>query len=116
MSKKRYAHEILPEDSFHPGEFIKDELEARKMKQQALADEMGISKSIVSQIINGKRNITPFLALKIEKALGIDAQLWMRLQIRYQLDTIRLNQMDALKKAKIQSKKKSDIKEVISVA
>lgn len=30
-------------DAFHPGEFIKDELVAREMKQQELANDMGIS-------------------------------------------------------------------------
>lgn len=114
MSKKRYAHEILTEDAFHPGEFIKDELEARKMKQQALADSMGISKSIVSQIISGKRNITPFLALKIEKTLDIDAQLWMRLQARYELDMIRLKQRNAMKKSPITDKKIKNLKGTIS--
>ena len=113
MSKKRYAHEILPGDSFHPGEFIKDELEARKMKQQELADAMGTSKSIVSQIINGKRNITLLLATKIEKALDIDAQLWMRLQVRYELDMIRIKQGDALKKPAINDKKMNNLKETL---
>jgi len=46
----------------------------------------------------------------------INAELWMKLQIRYELNMNRLKQMDALKKANTQSKKKSDIKEVISVA
>jgi len=109
-------NEMKSGDAFHPGEFIKDELGAREMKQQELADDMGISKTVLSQIIHGKRNITPIIALKLEQSPGINAELWMKLQVRYELNTIRLNQMDALKKAKIQSKKKPDIKEVISVA
>jgi len=109
-------NELKSRDAFHPGEFIKDELRAREMKQQELADDMGISKTVLSQIIHGKRNITPDIALKLERSLGINAELWMKLQVKYELNTIRINQMDALKKVKIQSKKKSDIKEAISVS
>ena len=81
---------MIAGDVFHVGEFIKDEIDHIEMKQQQLADKMGISKSEVSLVIHGKRNITPELAIKLEKALDIDAVYWMRLQVRYEIEKIRI--------------------------
>ena len=72
--KKQLTNDLIPGDIFHPGEFVKDEMEARKMTQQELADKMHISKSEMSLLLNGHRNITPIIAIKLEKALGIDAE------------------------------------------
>ena len=46
----------------HPWELLKDELETREMKQVELAKTLGIAKNVMSEIIGGKRNITPELA------------------------------------------------------
>jgi HTH-type transcriptional regulator/antitoxin HigA len=52
----------------HPGEYIKMELEARDLKQKDFAEILGINKTEVSMIINGKRNITPRLATRMGEA------------------------------------------------
>lgn len=84
----------------HPGELLRDELEARAMKQVELSAAMGVSKTVISEIIHGKRNITPFLALKLEEALGIRAEFWMRYQVSHDLDKIRIN--NSLRKVELQ--------------
>jgi len=86
---KKYANDIQIEERFHPGEFIKDELEAREMKQQVLAGKINISKTVLSELIHGKRNLTASLALKLEEALEIKAEFWMKLQTEYDIQSIR---------------------------
>lgn len=74
----------------HPGEVLEDELKARKIKKSVFAMEIGIYPSHFSDICKGKRNITPSIALKLEKALEIKAEFWVRLQGDYDLKTERL--------------------------
>ena len=74
----------------HPGELIKDELAERKMTQKQLADITGIKTSILSQTINGKRSISLNMAVKLEKALDIPADLWMNLQTQYNIDSANI--------------------------
>src|ERR1700741_3622629 len=87
--RKKFANDMIPGNIIHPGEIIHDELDAREMSQQELADKMKMSKSEISLLLHGYRNITPILAVLLEKALGIDAEVWMNLQVKYDLDRVR---------------------------
>ncbi len=101
---KIYANDIVLKENFHPGEFIKDELDARDMKQKDLCVKMEIAKNVLSEIIHGKRNITPVLALKLEDALGVNAEFWMKLQSHYDINLIRNSNKKTIK-AKLTGKK-----------
>lgn len=79
----KYANDIIPSHLTHPGEVLKDELEARNMSQIELARKANLTKSQISQIINCERNITPLIAVKIEGVLKIDAEFWLKMQSRY---------------------------------
>jgi len=115
MSKK-YAHEMIPGDACHPGELIKEELIARNMKLQDLAADIGIPKSEASQIINNKKNLTAELALKLEKVFGIKAEFWMKVQVKYEIDIIRIAYRDSLENSTIPSNRKSTLNHAISSA
>lgn len=71
----------------HPGEVLKDEIIARCLTQKQLSEMTGISPSIISGIISEKRSVSQRTAAALEKALGISAELWMDLQIQYDIDT-----------------------------
>ena len=60
------------------------------MTQKQLADITGIKTSILSQTINGKRSISLNMAVKLEKALDIPADLWMNLQTQYNIDSANI--------------------------
>ena len=77
------ANNLMPSEPIHPGEMIKDEIEFRGISQKALADEIGISPSVLNEVLNGKRAVTTEYALLLEAALGIEADLWLRLQMDY---------------------------------
>ena len=90
---RAYApHELQPSTPIHPGEILKDELEARGMSQRKFAAVIGVSYSVLNEVVNGKRPITTEYALKIEAATGIPAYIWVNMQSAYNMQTERKNQ------------------------
>ena len=80
-TKKIYApHELICAEPIHPGEMLKDELQARGISQRKFAGIIGMPYTAFNEIINGHRPITTDTALKIEAATGITANLWIGLQ------------------------------------
>lgn len=69
----------------HPGEVLKDEVEARGMSQKALADNMGMSYKALNDILNERRPVSVDSAMMFEAALGIPAQTLLGLQIEYDI-------------------------------
>ena len=69
----------------HPGEMIKEEVEYRNMKQNKLAEQMGISYKVLNDILNCRRPLTTQTAMMFEAALGINAGLIMRMQLDYNM-------------------------------
>ena len=85
---------LTPFIATHPGEMIKDELKERGMTQKQLADETGIKASVLSETINGKRSVSLNVAVALEKALGIPADIWMNMQTQHDLDTANIAERD----------------------
>ena len=83
VASGRIANNLNTSAAIHTGEMIKDEIEYRGISQKALAKEIGISASILNEVLNGKRAINTEYALLLEAALGIEADLWLRLQADY---------------------------------
>jgi addiction module HigA family antidote len=73
----------------HPGEILKDEIEARGISQRRLATEMGVTYSVLNEILNARRPVTEKTAMLFEAALGIDADPLLRLQVKYNMQTAR---------------------------
>ena len=89
-TKKLYApDELICAEAIHPGEMLKDELQARGLSQRKFAGIIGMPYTAFNEIINGKRPITTDTALKIEAATGIAADLWLGLQADYNMQTAR---------------------------
>ncbi|MFP4088922.1 MAG: HigA family addiction module antitoxin [Cyclobacteriaceae bacterium] len=86
--------EVQSAAPIHPGEILFDELEAREIPQNAFAKSLGMRASHLNEILHGKRNISPSLALKLEDLLEISASFWVRLQGEYELDKARLKKAD----------------------
>lgn len=71
--------------SFPPGRTIKNEIEARGWTQKKFASLLGRPQQYVSELINGKRQVTIEAAQELEAALGPSAQFWLGLETRYRL-------------------------------
>lgn len=77
--------EFIVDVEYHPGELLAAELEARGITRSAMALKVGMYPSHFNDIVKKKRNITASIALKLEAALGIAAEVWMDLQTTYEL-------------------------------
>ncbi len=89
VDPKMIANNLTPFEPTHPGEMIKDEIEYRGLSQRKLAKQMGISPTILNEILNGKRAVNTEYALMFEAALDIDADLWLRLQADYNMQVAK---------------------------
>ena len=84
-SNIKYANDMTSSLLIHPGEMIKEEIEARGITQKEVAEKMGVSYTVFNEILNGKRPVTTEYALLLEAVLGIDAGIWLRLQADYNM-------------------------------
>ena len=73
----------------HPGEIIKDEMEARKISQREFARQVDMSYTVLNELLNGKRSLSPTNALMFEAALDIPADALMNIQTKYNMQTAR---------------------------
>lgn len=73
----------------HPGEVLKDEIVERGISQRQLAEGMGLTYSVVNEILNGRRPLTAKTALMFEAALDVPADSLMYLQTKYNMQTAR---------------------------
>ncbi|MDE7402693.1 MAG: HigA family addiction module antidote protein [Muribaculaceae bacterium] len=83
------ANNLSPFEPTHPGELILDELEARSLTQAKLAESIGIKPSLLNEIIKGKRAINTEIALLIEAAMNIPAELLLNLQRDYNMQVAK---------------------------
>lgn len=79
------ANNLTPFEPTHPGELIRDELESRGISQAKLARQIEVSASLLNEVVNGKRAVNTEMALLLEAALGIPADVWLRLQADYNM-------------------------------
>ena len=82
--------DLTPFVATHPGEMIRDELKERGMTQKQLSVATGIKPSVLSETINGKRSVSLSVAVALEKAFGIPADVWKNLQTQYDLDAANI--------------------------
>ena len=87
----RLTENMFPSNLIHPGEYIKDEILSRGITQRQLAEKIGMQPSILNEIINGKRSVNIEFSMLLEAALGIDADIWIRLQNIYNKQKARMN-------------------------
>lgn len=73
-----------PAEVFPPGDYIKEEMDARGWVQQDLADILGKTVAAVNELLSGKRSVTPETAQVLEQAFGIDTATWLKLEAVWQ--------------------------------
>lgn len=74
---------------FAPGEYLRDELEARGWSQTDLAEILGRPPRVVNELIAGKRGVTPETAKGLADAFGTSPHLWLNLDSAYQLRNVK---------------------------
>jgi addiction module HigA family antidote len=86
---KSFANNILPFSPTHPGEVLKDEIEFLNISKRKLATQMGVSYFVLNGILNLKRPVNVEFALRVEVALGLEAEMLINLQTRYNMHITR---------------------------
>ena len=89
VDPKMIANNLTPYRPIHPGEILKDEIEYRGISQRKLASQMGISYSVLNEILNCKRPVNTEFAILMEAALDIDADTLIRMQSSYNMQIAR---------------------------
>ena len=69
----------------HPGKILADEMRARALSANALALKLRVPANRITEIVNGKRSISPETAIRFGHYFGTGAGLWIRLQADYDL-------------------------------
>ena len=83
------GNELKTPMTFHPGEFLLEEVEERKLKKAEFAEAIGILPGHLSELFKGKRNINARMAVRLEKVLKVSAEYWLNLQSAYDLANAR---------------------------
>ncbi|OGI04212.1 MAG: addiction module antidote protein, HigA family [Candidatus Melainabacteria bacterium GWF2_37_15] len=87
----------------HPGEILREKtLKNLNITVTEFAKLLGVSRQAISEIVNEKRGISPQMALRLSKALGTSPDLWLRMQMSYDLwqakQSINLDNIRLIKK------------------
>lgn len=74
----------------HPGEILlEDFMRPFGLSSNALAQLLEVTPARINEIVRGRRGITADTALRLARYFGTDAQSWMNLQTRYELECAR---------------------------
>ena len=81
----------------HPGEILlEDFLKPMDLSQYFVAQSIGVPPRRINEIVHGKREITADTALRLGRFFDMEAQFWMNLQTRYDLEVAREELSDRL--------------------
>jgi addiction module HigA family antidote len=69
----------------HPGVLLRGELDERGLTANQFALALRVPSGRITDILNGKRGISPDTALRLARYFGNDADFWMTLQSQYEL-------------------------------
>lgn len=85
----------------HPGEMLLEEfLNPMGLTQRELADGTRVPYQRVNELVNGRRGVTPHTALRLAKFLGTSPDVWMNLQLRWDLYHAQLDESAELAQIK----------------
>jgi antitoxin HigA-1 len=81
---------MMMHDPPHPGELLREDvLPALGLSVTEAARQLGVTRATLSRILHGHAGISPEMALRIERWLGVEnggrAELWAGMQLDYDL-------------------------------
>ena len=82
---KSFPHKGLMFNPPHPGEVLKELYLPEGMSVSEAAKKLGVSRQTLSAIINGRAGISAEMAMRLSKALGTSPDLWLGMQMKYDL-------------------------------
>lgn len=79
MNKIEYQHLM----AFHPGYYVKEYLEELEITQEELAKRLQTTPKYVSDLVNGRINLTEEMVLKLSAVFGTSVTMWLNLNQKY---------------------------------
>ncbi len=74
----------------HPGIFLKEEfMEPLELSAYKISKDTGIPSMTLSEILRGKRGITPRVGIRLSRYFGLSEGYFSRLQLQYDLDLVK---------------------------
>ncbi|MDE0434742.1 MAG: HigA family addiction module antitoxin [Bryobacterales bacterium] len=72
-------------EAIHPGEILREDLEALGMSAAELARRIEVPVNRITEILNGRRSVTGDTALRLGRFFGTSGKFWLNLQKLYEL-------------------------------
>ncbi len=70
----------------HPGQFIRMEiLGPNEISVTTAAEALGVTRAALSALLNGRADLSPDMALRVEKAFGVKMDTLMRMQTSFDI-------------------------------
>lgn len=70
----------------HPGEILRDiEIEPLGLSVSKVAENIGVDRTTLSRLLNGRASISVEMALRLSKAFNTTPELWLDMQRSYDL-------------------------------
>jgi len=78
----------------HPGATVlHDCIEPLGLTITEAAQKLGVSRFTLSELVNGKRGISPEMAVRLSKAFGASAESWLAQQAQYDLAQVNMDRI-----------------------
>jgi len=89
------------DDPRKPGDFIREELDARGWTQSELATIVSRPPQAINEILQGKKAITPDTAAALGAAFGTGAEVWMQREADFRLSNADVNTGEIERRARL---------------
>jgi antitoxin HigA-1 len=79
----------------HPGRIIRQDcIEPLGLTITAAAKALGVSRQALNNLVNGKAGVSPEMAVRLSKAFGSSPEMWLRLQVNFDLAQVQQEQIE----------------------
>ena len=70
----------------HPGRIVRQEcIEPLGITVKEAAERLGIQRQTLNNLVNGKAGISPEMSIRLSKAFGSSPEVWLGMQMEYDL-------------------------------
>lgn len=91
----------------HPGEIVRYEcLEPLGLSVTDGAKALGVSRQALNNLVNGRAGISPEMSIRLSKAFGSSPEMWLKLQLAYNLAQVRQHE-DEITVSRVLSRKEN---------
>ena len=85
---------MLMKNPPHPGTVVLQEcIEPLRLSITDAAAALGVTRNTLSELVNGKRGISPKMAVRLSKVFGGSAESWLVQQVQYDLAKVHADRI-----------------------